>query len=1567
MNNVMEWQYKIGMYFFLLMVAFNTYGAPSANLYSAIVPSIKKGADPLIMLVMSVDHNLFKKAYSDYSDLDNDGVLDTTYNDAFDYAGYFDNQWCYSYNTTQGYYQPSVPSIGAHMHFCNTGSGLWSGNFLNWATMSRIDLLREVLFGGKRFKDTKEQTVLERTFLPKDLHAFAKVYRGTEVAPVSSLTPFNESSISLCNLTVTEKGPPIVRVASNAWPRWALTEEEQCQWAARHSPSSLDRLAEHNVYITSCVPDKDARNKHRCKRYKQGNHKPIGLLQRHGDAGNIQFGLISGSYDKNSSGGVLRKHIMPFAGHLDSSKDEINLDTGIVNTDLKGIIHHISTFRIAKYSYSTSRYLDCNLPNISVATFLSEPSRLVSSDRHCSNWGNPLAEMYLEALRYFSGAGQSSSDYDAQADHYFLPELIKEKGSIPQSGNNACASCSIIVLSSGANSFDMDEFSKASEVPGINGFAGVNQLTDDVGTVEAAINPKVKFLRTVFADKTGGSRQCEPVGISKLSDVRGICPEQPQLEGGYAIAGLAWHGRKADLRPDLDGQQFVQTYVVELAERLPSFAINVANRQVVFQPVCEAYGERNACALTDVIVDYLDADRRYGRFVFFWEDSVFGNDYDYDASSSIAFCVGSACSPAIDDDQIQFSVQQEAKHAGETFEYSYSITGTNNSGIVLPFAQGTGVLGDQGQGTAVVTTFDVLDNAAVQLPRPALLAAKYGSFIDLNNDATPYHDSGDRREWDNRNNFTGEIGADDLPDNYFFIQHAKQLALALGQELQSMVYQAAAIDNLAVIANTTSVDSTVYQSLFQPRLEHSGKTVTWGGMLYSLFIDDEGQLREDSNKNGRLDDFSQDSAIEIVNDVNTGQSMVQYYVVENGDRIPMGSLQPLSQLNPIWDARDSLARLANLTSQRGYGAIASSGRHILTWLDNNNNQRVDDNEIKPFIAESFLDHKGYLQVNQSQISDMVNYIRGEEIDGFRSRTIDYDTDGVAEVWRLGDIVHSKPAVVSNPSGAYDARFTDTSYKAYKDKYRHRRQVIYVGANDGLIHAFNGGFWNSNNQSYMTEGQQGETAHPLGAELWAYAPMNLLPHLRWLTEPDYPHVYYMDGDAKAFDVNIFSPDEDHPNGWGTVLVVGMGLGGGAIEMLVEDKQRIARSGYVVIDITNPEKPPVVLAEITAPSLGFTISSPALIKQRIAGNNDNWLKPAKNEWYLSFASGPRADNEAAIRTTLDQGVSQQNLQVFIYDLRKKEFVSGFDPLVTTYTNSYGGDMTAVDWNKDFQDDAVYFGSVKTLGTELSGAIHRLKINNLIASSSVHTLLETNQPMIAAPLTVADNNDYWIYGGTGRLLISGDSKSRIENSLYGIKEPVNVNGYHHYATVSESDLINTTNVIVHSSGAVQVKRNNAYLPMIIDESQVKSFDELKKVMRKYSGWKVNLFTDKQKPSGKMLSAAKRIFSMVLFKEYQPSGNHCLMDDKGYLHGLHYITGTSTPDAVMGNQHYNDRDDPISLSKVASESGSLEEIILHKGRSNKTSAFIQNIKGSIEKKVLNYKSSPSGRQSWRQIFEVH
>jgi type IV pilus assembly protein PilY1 len=83
-----------------------------------------------------------------------------------------------------------------------------------------------------------------------------------------------------------------------------------------------------------------------CKQYPNGEYKPVGLLQRHGESNSMYFGLLSGSYTKNTSGGVLRKKI-------GSITDEIVANTGQF-TAVNGIVKTIDKFRIVDFSYGTT-------------------------------------------------------------------------------------------------------------------------------------------------------------------------------------------------------------------------------------------------------------------------------------------------------------------------------------------------------------------------------------------------------------------------------------------------------------------------------------------------------------------------------------------------------------------------------------------------------------------------------------------------------------------------------------------------------------------------------------------------------------------------------------------------------------------------------------------------------------------------------------------------------------------------------------------------------------------------------------------------------------------------------------------------------------------------------------------------------------------------------------------------------------------------------------------------------------------------------------------------------------
>jgi len=191
----------------------------STPIYSAL------GTAPKVLLTLSRDHTLAYAAYNDFNDIDGDGILDYRFKPSFEYLGLFNSYYCYSYtaNNGKGLYSPAANAIATTAGgktvpgaCVTTGISLtWSGNFLNYLTTSRIDALRVALYGGYREVDTATvgatagQTILRRAYIPQDGHAWAKEYTSTanDLFDISKYTPLAQPSAGthhfLGNLTST--------------------------------------------------------------------------------------------------------------------------------------------------------------------------------------------------------------------------------------------------------------------------------------------------------------------------------------------------------------------------------------------------------------------------------------------------------------------------------------------------------------------------------------------------------------------------------------------------------------------------------------------------------------------------------------------------------------------------------------------------------------------------------------------------------------------------------------------------------------------------------------------------------------------------------------------------------------------------------------------------------------------------------------------------------------------------------------------------------------------------------------------------------------------------------------------------------------------------------------------------------------------------------------------------------------------------------------------------------------------------------------------------------------------
>ena len=162
-----------------------------------------------------------------------------------------------------------------------------------------------------------------------------------------------------------------------------------------------------------------------------------------------------------------------------------------------------------------------------------------------------------------------------------------------------------------------------------------------------------------------------------------------------------------------------------------------------------------------------------------------------------------------------------------------------------------------------------------------------------------------------------------------------------------------------------------------------------------------------------------------------------------------------------------------------------------------------------------------LTSDSTEAADLINFLRGDrtkEGSTYRRRAS-----------RLGDIVNSSPLLVYNgEDNAYDFLpppadgSTRGDYRTYLLHKTKRKGLVFVGANDGMLHAFDS----------IT-----------GDEIFAYIPKTVLGNLKLLSNTEYAHRYFVDGplvEADVYDQTVTPTDSD--TGWRNIVVGTGGAGG-----------------------------------------------------------------------------------------------------------------------------------------------------------------------------------------------------------------------------------------------------------------------------------------------------------------------------------------------------------------------------------------------------------------------------------------
>jgi type IV pilus assembly protein PilY1 len=363
---------------------------------------------------------------------------------------------------------------------------------------------------------------------------------------------------------------------------------------------------------------------------------------------------------------------------------------------------------------------------------------------------------------------------------------------------------------------------------------------------------------------------------------------------------------------------------------------------------------------------------------------------------------------------------------------------------------------------------------------------------------------------------------------------------------------------------------------------------------------------------------------------------------------------------------------------------------------------------------------------------------------------------------LGDIVYSSAVPVGAPNAPYldtgTAGSPNPGYNAFKAAKASRAPTVYVGSNDGMLHAFD------------------DTAAYGGQETWAYVPMALFssgdPNDTAHTAspafqlgalayrrggiPLYSHKFYVNATPRVWDIDFANTNTSTPpksgNDWRTILVGGLGAGGRAVYAL---------------DVTDPVGPPPpasssdteataaakVLWEYTEGNLGYVFDAPTLVKTYAYG------------WVVLVASGYNNPGGKGFLYVLNPNSPSKTGQLLKKIALPGDAGTDASPTGLSTIRAFAGSR---------QNPYV----LQAYGGDLKGNVWRFDLSSPDSSKWKVELVATLKDAAGKPQPITtgirieidqnNNVDRYLFIGTGKLLDNADlADTSVTNTFYVIKD--------------------------------------------------------------------------------------------------------------------------------------------------------------------------------------------------------
>jgi len=1225
----------------VVMAASSAPAIPQIALSGVPLFAATSGDKPVMALALSVEYPTVGAQYTA------GGNSDATYTNTAEYLGYYDAESCYTYNDTPTESPASGLTAADYKRFDRSGpassrmcANAFSGNYLNWASSSAIDMLRLALSGGDRTIDTPALTILQRAVIPD--------------------------------------GDPICMWNSSNFPAKQLQKNGggSCKYWGAVPTSLITQAAGSDIWVANTL-----------ERIYFGTSSTGGC----GDTAAYILGAAGAKVGPISSS---NKKLPNDASAACASEEETCNFTGIrevwfgdarkwaVAPASGGVKCSNSVFGdpapgTTKYCY-TRPYSGNWKP---AAGDLNSDGFFYARVQVCKGAAGALQDVrdYGLCKPYPNGNYKPTGSIQKYSDQLRLAAFgyLMDQTSSASAGGRYGGVLRAPMKFVGAKTFDVS--GTDNTVTGGNPNAEWNANTgvfytnpDGDTTQRPAISGVINYLNQFgrTGPVAGRYKIYDPVGelhYEVLRYLQGLQPSTAAVAGVTAAmydgfpAAMSWTDPYGGARTNTADYSCLKSNIVTIGDvnshdgnRLPSASVsgNVPDLHY-WRSIVQSFERNSATSYTDG----QGTSRTTGN-----PNTANGS---VPTSSGASQVMGSAY-----------------------WSHTHDIRGQGWSGDSAKIRPGLRVRN---------FFFDVNEYGASNVDsyrrnsNQFFLAAKYGGF---ENDASdyggrPYNTWGnpfrkqdgtiDNNVWQDNSN-AGEARS-------FYLQSSARSVLSAFDNIFGLATTAArSIAGSATSArNITQAGSSIYQASFD--------TSDWSGDVLSLPL-----------------------------------------TISTGNVVSVG-------VTPLWTAATRLAAMTAPAQTRNIvvgrtGATSIPTATKFTWAE-------IDASLKGLLAKT-----SPTAISDTFAQDRLNYLRGDRsLEGstFRSRNK-----------LLGDIVNSGVVYEGAPSSSLTA---ESGYAAFYTANLARAPTVYVGANDGMLHAFNA---------------------TTGNEVFAYVPSWMGARLGALTSPDYNsnHQNYVDATAVVAEGRVGNAGA--ASDWKTVLVSGTGGGG---------------RGVFALDVTNPAAFTAASAmwEFTQaddPDMGFVTGTPKIVKMRtsapgstavyrwfavVASGVNNYVPGSDGIYSLTgqpalfllaldkpkgaaWASGGSSPNYYKLSFPVDAAVSAVKAAGLV------NFAASFGA-AREVAQIFAGDLHGNLWKLDFTKRASTEWSVNNLSAYNKGSLgYPLALPMYVARTAANAVQAiTMAPSLVAGPVVNGRESTYVAFGTGKYLEAADKTSAARDSFY------------------------------------------------------------------------------------------------------------------------------------------------------------------------------------------------------------